>query len=236
MLTLALDTCDSRGSIALLGDDELLGAIAHETQEDYSSWLLPNVTRLLAAHKLRIRDVELFAPTAGPGSFTGIRIGLTSVKAWSEVYGTKIAPVSRLAAIASQAHGTEPLVAGFFDAQREQVFGAVFRREPGGLQLLNEELVIAPEAFLAHVEQASGSAPPSWVSLDPEKISGLAAWQPHAQRGVAIQKGSAVLAPFVGKLGRQRAREGQLIDALALDAQYVRRSDAEIFWKGHAAR
>jgi tRNA threonylcarbamoyl adenosine modification protein YeaZ len=264
VILLALDTSDIRGSVALLQDEQVLQAIAHDTTEDYSSWVLPTVDRLLAANQLKMRDVDVYAASSGPGSFTGLRIGLTSVKAWSEVYGGKIAAVSRLEAIATQAAGESPFVAAFVDAQRGQVFGGLFQREGGVLQRVDEELVIAPEEFLPWVteravNERTAKVPPispvvaqhaapersnhtnepvavEWISLDPHKLTDLPSWNERAKRGERIQQSSDVLAPWIGKLGLQRAREGRWTDALSLDAQYVRRSDAEIFWKGHAAR
>jgi len=94
VLILALDTCDVRGSVAILRDESLLQVAAHTTNEDYSSWLLPSVTAVLTSAGLTLRDIDLYAVAAGPGSFTGVRVGLTTVKAWSEVYGRRIASVS----------------------------------------------------------------------------------------------------------------------------------------------
>lgn len=236
MIILALDTCDARGSIALLREDKVLAVRAHDTAEDYSSWILPNVEQALSASALKLRDVEVFAAAAGPGSFTAVRVGLTTVKAWSEVYGAKIASVSRLEVIASQAVSSKGLVASFVDAQRDQIFGGLFRRDQAALHLVDQEMVVAPEGFLQYVGEAAGDARVAWVSMDPEKVTCLNGWAERAKRNEAIQKSSMVLAPLVGRAGFARAREGRLIDAMALDAEYVRRSDAEVFWKGHAAR
>jgi tRNA threonylcarbamoyladenosine biosynthesis protein TsaB len=235
VILLALDTSDARGSVALLRDEQILQSIAHETAEDYSSWVLPAVERLLVAKQLKMRDVEVYAVSTGPGSFTGLRVGLTSVKAWSEVYGGRIAALSRLEAIASQAPGAAEFVAAFFDAHREQVFGGLFRRDGAQLRGVGEEMVITPEEFLKWVEEQSAGASVCWISMDPEKLSALSRWRGHAEVGETIQQSTEVLAPGIGRLGLQRALQGHLVDALALDAQYVRRSDAEIFWKGHAA-
>lgn len=236
MILLALDTSDSRGSVALLRDEQILQSIAHDTEEDYSSWVLPAVERLLAPNQLKMRDVGVYAASAGPGSFTGLRVGLASVKAWSEVYGGRIAAVSRLEAIASLAEGPAELVAAFVDAHREQVFGGLFRRDGAQLRGVGEEMVIAPAEFLKWVDERSGFAAVDWISMDPEKLSALSEWRVRAEAGERIQQSASVLAPAIGRIGLRRAQDGGLIDALALDAQYVRRCDAEIFWKGHAAR
>jgi len=236
VITLALDTCDLRGSLALVRGDEVLHSISHNTSEDYSSWVLPAVERALDSSALKMRDVELYSVAAGPGSFTGLRIGLTSVKAWSEVYGGRVASISRLEAIASQAVGGEPFVAAFVDAQRDHIFGGAFRREAAKLQPVREELVVSPAGFLEWVCEIAQDAKVAWISMDPEKLTVERAWRARAAKGESIEKSSYILAPILGGIGLQRAKEGRLVDALALDAQYVRRSDAEIFWKGYATR
>ena len=137
MLILALDTCDARGSIALLRGGEILALESHTTSEDYSSWLLPATTRLLTPKSFSLRDIELYAVASGPGSFTGVRMALTSVKAWSEVYARPIAAVSRLQALASQSIGSAPFVAACVDARRNQVFAALYRRHPSGSKLVD---------------------------------------------------------------------------------------------------
>jgi hypothetical protein len=71
--------------------------------------------------------------------------------------------------------------------------------------------------------------------MDPERVRVEAAWTAREKAGEKIQKSSTVLAPIIGKIGYERAQEGRLVDALSLDADYVRRSDAEIFWKGAAS-
>src|SRR5260370_26361269 len=103
VIVLAIDTCDARGSVAVLRNDAVLKVLVHDTDEDYSSWLLPAVRECLASGGLQMEQVDAYAAAAGPGSFTGVRVGLTSVKAWAEVYGKRIAAVSRLEALAAEA-------------------------------------------------------------------------------------------------------------------------------------
>lgn len=236
MIVLGLDTCDARGSVAVLRDDGVVHVLAHDSGLDYSSWLLPAVESALSCTNLQMTDVELFAVAAGPGSFTGLRVGLTTVKAWAEVYSPRVTPVSRLEAIASQSEGETEFVAAFVDAQRAQVFGGLYRREGRGLSLVEQELVMAPEGFLAFVEEHSAGKSVSWISMDPEKLTALERWASHARRGERVELSPSVLAPVIGRIGRQRAFEGRIEDALSLDAEYVRRSDAEIFWKGELKR
>jgi tRNA threonylcarbamoyladenosine biosynthesis protein TsaB len=234
VIVLAIDTCDSRGSVAVLRDDAVLKVVVHDTDEDYSSWLLPAVRECLASSGLQMEQVDAYAPAAGPGSFTGVRVGLTSVKAWAEVYGKRIVAVSRLEALAAEASEGTAWVAAFFNAQRGQVFGAVYQRTGAGLTRAGDEMVIAPGRFIeASAELAQGEKI-SWVSMDPECVSAEEAWKAREMRGERIERVSTVRAPMIGRIGLAALAKGRSTDALALDANYVRRSDAEIFWKGTA--
>jgi tRNA threonylcarbamoyladenosine biosynthesis protein TsaB len=229
---LALDTCDARGGVALLRDDSLLQSEAHTTAEDYSSWLLPAISRVLTPAALTLREVELYAVAAGPGSFTGVRVGLTTAKAWSEVYGRPIAAVSRLEAVASVSTGSAPYVAAFIDARRDQVFAALYRRQAAALERLDEEMVIAPGKFLDWCIDRVGSEKIDWGSPDSDCLTQTQEWSSCLARTTPVKRISSLLGPHVGQIGYRLAQQGRLTDALSLDANYVRRSDAELFWKG----
>ena len=231
MLILALDTCDTKGSVALLRDAEVLQTLAHETPDDYSSWLLPSVTDLLKSVGLQLREIDAYAVAAGPGSFTGVRVGLTTVKAWSEVYGRGIAAVSRLEALATQALGEEPRVAAFLDARRGQVFGALYSRTPGRLERVGEEMIIAPGKFVHCAGEQADDAGIRWVSADPACLNETPEWGVRQSLGETVDTVSPFLAPVIGRIGHQLALAKRLTTALALDANYLRRSDAELSWQ-----
>ncbi len=225
--------------MAVLRDETVLAAAPHDSSEDYSAWLLPAVERCLGSAQSRLSDVDVFAAAAGPGSFTGLRVGLTSAKAWSELYNRPVVPVSRLEALASRADGGAPLVAPFVDARREQVFAGLYRRAPQGLEqhsleLIGDEAVLAPSSFLQFVADQSAGAVVAWISLDPACLTQGPAWRQPAARGESIVAAAPLLAPTIGAIAGERALAGKVSDALTLDANYVRRSDAEIFWKGAA--
>ena len=229
---LALDTCDARGSVAVCDGGRTLGILAHEGDEDYSSWLLPAVGRALRVAGRSMDEVDAYAAASGPGSFTGLRVGLTTVKAWSEVYGRPIVAVSRLEAFAAQAGEDARWVAVFVDAHREQIFGALYRRNNDGkLERIEDELVLAPEQFVAWVGKHSGPDAVAWISPDAERVTGQKVWQERENAGARVQKISPVLAAMIGKIGYQKLLEKRTTDALTLDANYVRRSDAELHWK-----
>jgi tRNA threonylcarbamoyladenosine biosynthesis protein TsaB len=233
---LALDTCDSRGSVALLRNNAVLRVAVHETAEDYSSWLLPTVKDVLHCSGVSMEQVEAYAAASGPGSFTGLRVGLTTVKAWSEVYGRPIAAVSRLEALARQADEGAGAVAVFSNAHREQIFGALYRRKERQWERVEDEMVIAPGKFVEWVSERAGAERVGWVSPDPEYITRQENWGGRERRGERVQVVSGVLAPAIGRIGYERVLENRLADAATLDANYVRRSDAELFWKGRGGR
>jgi tRNA threonylcarbamoyladenosine biosynthesis protein TsaB len=234
VIVLSIDTCDSRGSVALLQDDSVLGLIPHETSDEYSSWLLPAVKEVLNMAGLGMADVDGYAVAAGPGSFTGVRVGLTTVKAWAEVYRKPVASVSRLEGIAAQVTSAAGEVAAFVDAQRGQVFGAIYEKDGDTLAILGEERVIAPEEFFKLVGELTGGREIAWISPDQELVEAVPGWKWREERGENIETASPILAGYIGRIGMRRLQDGKATDALVLDANYVRRSDAEIFWKGAA--
>ena len=236
MITLGIDTCEARGSVALWKDGAPASVQKHDSAEDYSSWLLPAVDRVVHSVGETLRKVDLLAVAAGPGSFTGVRLGLTAIKAWAELFGLKVASVSRLEVMARQLADTSGYVAASFDAQRGQVFGGLYRHEgKQGWNLVEEEMVIAPDDFVGWVAHQAGGDPVGWITLDPELMANVPSWKEREARGETLIRCTDGLAAGVAELGEERAGMGKFTDPLILDANYVRRSDAEIFWKDPAS-
>jgi len=182
-----------------------------------------------------MEEIDLLAPCTGPGSFTGVRVGLTTVKAWAEMYGKRVVGISRLEAIARCAKAGARFVAACYDAQRGQIFAALYRCNDSGLKRIEEEMVVEAESFLWMAAKKAGHEKTAWVSLDPELITGTEGWEARAALGDCMQRLEGDLADRIGEIAEERARRQEFTDTLDLDANYVRRSDAEIFWKGPAA-
>jgi tRNA threonylcarbamoyladenosine biosynthesis protein TsaB len=211
--------------------------VTHDTAEDYSMWLLPAVERALALAGRKFSEVALYAATAGPGSFTGIRVALTTAKAWNEVFGVPIAAVSRLEALAWQASRVSAgrdLVVACADAGRGQLYAGMFLREGESLRRIGDEAVFAAAELIDAGVAAAGELGISWVAFDPAALTGASTWPSRAQRSESVQQVSGILAPAVAQLARVMAAENRLTDALHLDANYIRRPDAEVKWKGYA--
>lgn len=244
MLILAIDTSTRTGSAALLRDSQVLAEVSGYEETPYSTRLFRDVAALQDRTKFSLDQVDVFAVAAGPGSFTGLRVGLTAVKAWAEVYGKPIAAISGLEAIAAEALAGEEaklgeppnasnprLLAPFLDARRGQIFGAIYQRLAGdttGLSLVSDESILSPEEFLELVKEKSSQSI-QLVSPTPEVLP--AVFIREIPQGAPVIQVSAALAPAVGRLGFERAKRGKLVDPIRLDANYVRRSDAERAWK-----
>lgn len=244
MLILAVDTSSRTGSAAVLRDGQVLADVSGYEETPYSTRLFRDIETLQNRVNFRLDQVELYAVAAGPGSFTGLRVGLTAVKAWAEVHGKPIAAVSGLEAIAAQHQTTGTpstltsttsfrYIAAFLDARRGQIFGAIYKRNSGNgslLDLESEERILSPDEFLSCVKEKAPLGSVHFVSPTPDAIAAVQLQE--AFPGAQVSAVSPALAPVIGRLGFERATRGEILDALRLDANYVRRSDAEAAWKG----
>ena len=202
---LAIDTTSDLGSIALAGDGRVLEEVALHSADGFAHMLFGEIERLLARHKLKITDIDGFAVAAGPGAFTGVRVGLTAAKGLAEATGRKIVAISNLQALAS--FGTRHLRAPVIDARRGEVFVAIYDSD---LRLVSEEVVVKFE---------------DWMKASPrdaiEIIQGI----------FTTSLAPAIAAGAIASIANSRFQAGLGQDPADIDANYVRRSDAELFWR-----
>jgi tRNA threonylcarbamoyladenosine biosynthesis protein TsaB len=237
MLLFAVDTSTRAGSVAVLRDGRLLGVRVSCSTQPHAFGLFVDLQGLLDELVIPLATFDLFAVAAGPGSFTGLRIGLTAVKAWAEAFSRPVVAVSSLEAIALQALKISNLpvgtaVAAVQDARRGQVFGRVYDYVGGGpdpFVSLGEEVLLPASEFVNLVADQVGAREPVFVSPAAEPIR--SALEGSALKRARVEEVSGVLAPFIGEMGYARALRGEVTDALRLDANYVRRTDAEVKWK-----
>ncbi len=239
MLILALDTSSPSGSLGFLRDDGVIAVVGTSSAEIYSSRVFRHLEFLLNDLSLRLQDFDLFAVAAGPGSFTGLRVGLAAVKGWAEVFGKPIAAVSALEAVAAQSRARAAKVISVMDARRKELYWGVYTRRESqdGAQIVleNHELVGTRDEFFRSLENEKSTEEITIATPDPDilgsAISELQSLDGRMRR-ISIERVSPILAPEIGRLGWLRAQRGDLADALTLDANYIRRSDAELHWKG----
>lgn len=241
MIVLGIDTSGKAGGIALArggaGRFTLLDAmpIAGGT---FSAQLIPQVAELLTRHKLKKEDLGGFAVASGPGSFTGLRVGLAAVKGLAEILGKPIAVVSVLEALALSLVETplgaspetakrpslrEGKVIAALDAQRKEVFLGEYEVTRGSARTLREEL-LTEEAFIAHLR--GEAKPAAQVVTADASIAALL----H-DSGLAAATVARPGAADIARIGAAKLARGETVTVEALDANYLRRSDAEIFAK-----
>jgi tRNA threonylcarbamoyladenosine biosynthesis protein TsaB len=194
---LAIDTTSEAGSIALVEDGGVMEEVAMQSPDGFAHVLFGEIQALLARHALGLRDLDAFASASGPGTFTGVRVGLTAVKGLAEALGRPVVAVSNLKALAS--FGTAELRAAVIDARRGEIYGAVY---DAALEPVQDEVVMKLE---------------SWKAGLPE--------------GAEIIDRARPLAAAIGKIAARELAEGRGQRPEEIDANYVRRSDAELLWR-----
>ena len=216
-LILAVDTTHEHGSIALARGEETLEEIAIEAPTGFAQIIYSHLASLLARHGVKADQIDCFAAASGPGSFTGVRVGLACIKGLAEAAAKPAVAVSNLQVLAS--FGTLPLRAALLDARRGEIYGAVY--DAAG-QLAAPETVTRLPVWL-------DALPPGELEfLCLDLIPDLAGTRfAHARVSAAPRS----LAAAIARIAAGRYRRGQACDPAALDANYVRRSDAELLWK-----
>lgn len=152
MLILALDSTALVGSVALCEDDHLLSEVTVNTGHTHSETLLPMVEFLLRVCGKTVDDIDLFACTSGPGSFTGVRIGAATVKGIAFGKDKPCVGVSTLEALATNACAFEGIICPCMNARRGQVYNALFACKGGKLTRLCEDRALAIEDLLRELE------------------------------------------------------------------------------------
>jgi tRNA threonylcarbamoyladenosine biosynthesis protein TsaB len=213
---LALDTTSEFGSLALSYGDDLLEEVQVSAPEGFGQVLFGQIGELLGRHGWNISDIDCFASAAGPGSFTGVRVGLTAVKGFAEALGKPVVAVSNLQAMAW--FGSRALRAPILDARRGDIFGGLF---DGALREVQAEVVTKLLEWLAMLP--SGDI--EFLSPDPGQF------QAAVQGRGAVSQTPRALARAIAGIAADRFVAGQTLSPDAADANYVRRADAELFWK-----
>ena len=229
MWLLAVDSSSKDASVALLRDDQLVVLVAPRSDEQHAVALFRHIQAALREAGIELKDIDAYAVANGPGAFTGLRIGLALVKALAEVHARPVVPVSVLEAVCASANADGCLVP-VVNAYRGQVFAAVYEKRDTEPALQGSERVLTLPEFLQQLE-ADSVQPESCTFVSPNLdhwAEPLATSAFGASRRESI---SPVLAEAVAQRARRKLSSGEAVDALHLQANYVRRSDAELLWK-----
>jgi tRNA threonylcarbamoyladenosine biosynthesis protein TsaB len=220
VILLALDTTSEFGSLAIRANGQIVAEIKLHSAEGFAHLIFPAIADLLREAKLSLDKVDCFAAASGPGSFTGVRVGLSAIKGLAEAMGKPAVGVSNLRAMSS--FGNLAHRAVVLDARRGEVFTAIYNAD---LKIVVPEAVVKFPTWLATL--CSPSYEFIWVCGAPFRsaLEGTRfAEMPFSETPRNLAAAVAYCADIDGQ-------SGKWVDPAALDANYVRRSDAELFWK-----
>jgi tRNA threonylcarbamoyladenosine biosynthesis protein TsaB len=225
MLLIAIDTSGRHGSIALAragersgdSDDVEVIEIAPLVGGTFSAQLIPQISELLARNGFTKNEVGAFAVASGPGSFTGLRIGLAAVKALAEVLEKPIAAVSLLE-VCVLTSGVQGKIMAVLDAGRGDVYLGEYEIPATPGQVPREHIVTRNEFFA----QAKG-----WTLVTPDSVLAVSA----GAAGLAVSTLPPISAAEVARLGWRKIQSGETVTPEQLEANYIRRTDAEMLEK-----
>ena len=220
MLLLAADTSGKQGSIALArcGPGTVCNVleVVPLAGGTFSAQLIPQIAALLEKHHFTKHDVAGFAVASGPGSFTGLRVGLSAIKALAEVLDKPIANVSLLEVVARSGRESGNVMAAM-DAGRGDIYCGEY--EIAGTARMISERLRSQEEFLADAARLA-------VITSDSNIADIA--RTHKLRVEQINRSDS---GDIARWGWEKISTGQVTPPEALDANYIRRSDSEIFAK-----
>jgi len=222
-MLLAVDTTSFSGGLALWSGGEVAECAALESREGFGHLIYQEIQALLARHGAAPPAVDVYAAASGPGSFTGIRVGLSAVKALAEVHGKPVIPVSNLLALA--AAGCGPLRAPVMDARRGEVYAAVYDER---LEAVVPEVAARWTDFLELIDRREVTFVAQRAELfEPGGAAPLEGAWADARRVIPDEP----LAAWVARAAAEQFRRGRVLPPEAVEANYVRRADAELKWR-----
>ena len=224
MRILSLDTSTAASSIVFSEDGELKGEINVESEETHSVRLLPGIETLLRSCGCTIESVDAFAVVCGPGSFTGVRIGLTTIKGLAESLAKPVIPVTAFEAWVEKFPEQEGILVPVIDARRGEVYGAVYARSGGAAELQSPGTVEKLPELLASIDHPQACFLGGGAAIHEPLIAAHPGWR--------VLGSDPFLGRAVSRIAFRRAEAKTVVSAAELQAYYLRRPDAELKWKG----
>jgi tRNA threonylcarbamoyladenosine biosynthesis protein TsaB len=226
MKILAADTSTMSGSLALMEDESLVAEWTVKSAATHNRRLLKGIDFLIAEAGWTLNDIDGFAVAAGPGSFTGLRIGMTTMKVLAWTAGKLYAAVPTLDALAFPLSFSEHPVCTILDARKKEVYCAIYQPDhQGNLKPAMPWTALSPSALADRIDREvifCGDAWPLYKSQLKRKLGSLAVGAPPLFH--------TIRASSVGELARRRFAKGQSDDPATSAPIYVRSSEAEIHY------
>lgn len=224
MQLLALDTSNQAMSVAVMQDSTVIAETTINHRKTHSDLLMPTIQQLLAAAEWQAGDLDRVVVAAGPGSYTGIRIAVTTGKMLAYTLGIELAAVSSLAVLAAGVTHTHAIIVPLMDARRQNVFAGGYQWRDGELLPVIADRHLAVSQLLA--ELALLKQPVVFTGVDTPKFAAACRLQLGGQASFADPVTSLPRAARLGLLGLH----APLADAMTLTPQYLRVTEAERQW------
>jgi len=223
MQILAVDTATEICGLALCVDQHIALELNLSHGQTHARFLMQAVQTVLNLTRRRLEDLDGFVVDRGPGSFTGLRIGISTVKGLAMAVGKPLIGVSSLDVLAHQASGGSALVCPMIDARRKEVYWSLYQGDGQYLKQVQPEQVGCIEEALSHIDKPCrfvGSGALAYRTHIQAQVKGKAVWPPQDQH---VLRG-AVLA----RLGQQQFKDGNFQENRSFVPVYLRPSDAEL--------
>jgi tRNA threonylcarbamoyladenosine biosynthesis protein TsaB len=226
MKILSIETSTRVGSVAIMEDEHLIAEYILNVVSTHSERLLPSIDQILKDSQLTVRDIEGFAVSLGPGSFTGLRIGISTVKGLALAAEKGVVGVPTLDVLAHNLMFTRLLVCPLLDARKGEVYTALYQGDGSGrLEKLTPDLAIKPEELLTRIKE-----PVIFLG------DGVEAYRDKLRSG----QDNCLFAPaylnqprasVLASLGLEKFRRGHIFKEDEIQPLYCRLAEAEIAWK-----
>lgn len=226
MKILAVDTATESCSVAVIDGDVLLAESTSFTGQTHSRQLMNIVDTVLGQAGLKIAQMDGFAVSIGPGSFTGLRIGISAVKGLAFALNKPVVGVSSLQTLASQCGQSPYLICPIIDARKKEVYICHYRFDNGKLEKINQEYVAPPAQAIREVQGPSlfvGSGAILYQDLISASLGKLAHFAAESQH--------IIQASAVARLSLPRFKRRKTDDIRSLVPRYIRKSDAQLKFK-----
>lgn len=223
MKILAVETSTIVGSVAILDDNKLIADGRLGIKAIHSERLMNHIDFLLVSTNLCVSDIDYFAVSVGPGSFTGLRVGISTIKGLAFAAEKLVAPVSSLEALAMNALFSNHCICPILDARKGEVYTALYQYSDGKLNTIIPETILSPEDLTRLIKYKTiflGDGLNLYGKLIKERLGDIA----------EFCHGSHMFpsATNVAFLSHIKIHKGELLTAQSLSARYIRRSEAEI--------